>query len=73
MALWSPSRDHHPKIMRELVLLAAFLRRFEVPRYTTATLPASPRGPQIVFVEDAAGGSRFQGWDTTDSAWVPLG
>lgn len=73
MSIWRPARDHYPKLMRELVLLAAYLRRPEVPTYTTATLPAAPVGPTLVFVSDAAAGSRFQGWDTVDSAWVPLG
>jgi len=38
--------------------------------YTLATRPVGRTGA-IIFVSDAAAGSKFQGWD--GSAWVPLG
>lgn len=44
-----------------------------VATYLTADRPSGLTAPTIIFVSDAAAGSRFQGWDTTDSAWKPLG
>lgn len=40
--------------------------------YTTATRP-TVTDPALIYVSDAAAGQRFQGWDVTAGAWVPLG
>lgn len=47
------------------------LQAFDAPAFTVATLPATGRVGQIVFVSDAGAGSKYQGWD--GSAWVSLG
>jgi len=39
--------------------------------YTTATRPGTVAAGTIIFVSDAAGGSKFQGWD--GASWVSLG
>lgn len=45
------------------------------PQHTAATRPTAPTSPPvkglIIFVTDAAAGSKFQGWDGT--SWVSLG
>lgn len=55
---------------------AAIVRQLQggvVPRtYTTTTLPdPTKRTAEIIFVSDAAAGSKFQGSD--GSSWVSLG
>lgn len=46
-----------------------------IPIYTVATRPVltATTPPTIIFVYDGSSGQRFQGWDPTAVAWVPLG
>lgn len=53
--------------------LKALANTQAIPVFTTATLPATTTGAQIVYVSDASSGQRFKGWDATAGAWVPLG
>lgn len=47
----------------------------QAPTYTSATRPGDGKvtGGTIIFVSDATAGQRYQGWDATAAAWVPLG
>lgn len=51
--------------------LAALENTNRTQIYKTATRPATVNEGTIIFVSDAAAGSKFQGWD--GSSWVSLG
>ena len=54
------------------VIVGLLAARNRIATYLTATRP-TVSAPTVIYVSDAAAGSRFQGWDVTAGAWVPLG
>lgn len=53
-------------------IAAVEARSYSLPSYTTAGRPAASSVPRsLIFVSDAAAGSKFQGSD--GAAWVALG
>lgn len=72
MATWKPVLNHVRSTLLEFKRLSAFLGRLWVTNYTVATRPTTNlHAGEIIFVSDAAAGSKFQGWD--GAAWVSLG
>lgn len=69
----SPGKQLFDSINQQLAQINAWIRTNlgMTPTYTEATLPASAREGQLVFVSDGGAGQRFRGW--TGSEWVDLG
>lgn len=68
-----------PDLLRTIGELKKRVQSLEISQtvrtYTLSTRPPAVNltGGVIIYVSDAASGQRFQGWDQTANAWVPLG